>query len=615
MKCRFSNWSLALSILIVLAVTVCLYWSGLAGSFLLDDFNNIHPVYMAEWDSITARHLIGGNDSGIAGRSLSMASFVFTGLAHGLDAWWYKYHNLLCHLLVGVGFYALGWKFACTYLGTRRATWVSLAAASLWLLHPMFVSTVLYPVQRMAQLSSLWLVFGVLVFVYGRLSVTLGHKLLCQFVLVPLIAICALLSKENGALLPVFLLLAELFIARERGRGSIVDSAARLLLILLPLIAGAVLLFVLFDRMTNYDNRDFDMSVRVLTQVEVVWFYIGQLLLPRLSQMSLFLDNWTYVTEFSVTWFVSFFAIVVLIFACLVCKRAPLVRFGVLWFFAGHLMESTFLPLEMVFEHRNYQPGWGIFFALAAGVFSLPRMGKKVGVALLALLLLFNAFLLFERVGYWSQHRLFASVGYAYHPDSYRATIEVAKMALIADDMPAGRTFMESASDMSVGAARTGPKLLILMSYCGLGGRGEVFDEVFDEALFLLEADRVDNYAMHALNHISLRVKRGHCVEISRTQLAQLATAVKKKNKDYWLCRVLGQLYSVQGEYALSHLYYHASFAMNPNIGLLREIFENDLAAGHPENAKRFLRQVQAKQLFGDEYSNRLLEYLKTTAE
>jgi len=42
--------------------------------------------------------------------------------------------------------------------------------------------------------------------------------------------------------------------------------------------------------------------------------------------------------------------------ALVVRRRFPLFAFAVLFFLAGHLLESTVFPLELVFEHRNYLP-------------------------------------------------------------------------------------------------------------------------------------------------------------------------------------------------------------------------------------------------------------------
>ena len=61
--------------------------------------------------------------------------------------------------------------------------------------------------------------------------------------------------------------------------------------------------------------------------------------------------------------------------AWLVRHRQPLVAFGLLWFFAGHLSESTLLPLELYFPHRNYLPAIGLYLAL--GVLAMDWLGRR----------------------------------------------------------------------------------------------------------------------------------------------------------------------------------------------------------------------------------------------
>ena len=41
---------------------------------------------------------------------------------------------------------------------------------------------------------------------------------------------------------------------------------------------------------------------------------------------------------------------------------------GVLWFLAGHLLESSFIGLVIAFEHRNYLPSLGILLASIYGM-------------------------------------------------------------------------------------------------------------------------------------------------------------------------------------------------------------------------------------------------------
>ena len=42
----------------------------------------------------------------------------------------------------------------------------------------------------------------------------------------------------------------------------------------------------------------------------------------------------------------------------------PALAFGLAWFLLGHSLESTFIPLEIAHEHRNYLPALGLLFSL-----------------------------------------------------------------------------------------------------------------------------------------------------------------------------------------------------------------------------------------------------------
>jgi tetratricopeptide (TPR) repeat protein len=54
-----------------------------------------------------------------------------------------------------------------------------------------------------------------------------------------------------------------------------------------------------------------------------------------------------------------------------VIRKRPLISFAIGFFFINHMVESTILPLEMIFEHRNYLPSMFIFLPLSAGLHQL----------------------------------------------------------------------------------------------------------------------------------------------------------------------------------------------------------------------------------------------------
>ena len=99
-----------------------------------------------------------------------MATFILDAVSHGPDTWWWKYQNLLIHLAAGL---LVAWltallAAAATERGGSRPWLFGAVVASLWLLHPLQVSTVLYTVQRMTELSALFVLAGLVSSVKGR---------------------------------------------------------------------------------------------------------------------------------------------------------------------------------------------------------------------------------------------------------------------------------------------------------------------------------------------------------------------------------------------------------------------------------------------------------------
>jgi hypothetical protein len=44
-----------------------------------------------------------------------------------------------------------------------------------------------------------------------------------------------------------------------------------------------------------------------------------------------------------------------------VAKRRPILSFCILWYFGNLVIESSILPIEMIYEHRLYLPSIGPF--------------------------------------------------------------------------------------------------------------------------------------------------------------------------------------------------------------------------------------------------------------
>src|SRR5690606_32282116 len=60
--------------------------------------------------------------------------------------------------------------------------------------------------------------------------------------------------------------------------------------------------------------------------------------------------------------------ILCLLFAAAKARKYPLLTFAILFFFLNHLVEGTVIPLELVFEHRNFIPSMFVFVPVAYGM-------------------------------------------------------------------------------------------------------------------------------------------------------------------------------------------------------------------------------------------------------
>jgi hypothetical protein len=111
----------------------------------------------------------------------------------------------------------------------------------------------------------------------------------------------------------------------------------------------------------------------------------------------------------------------------LVRKRAPIIAFGVLFFFAGHLLESTILSLEIAYEHRNYLPMYGLllvlFFYLLYPLKYIESLRlRQIVAALLIGLLAFNTY---ARANKWANPYDQFQAEFQHHPDSVMVNVEM----------------------------------------------------------------------------------------------------------------------------------------------------------------------------------------------
>ncbi|MCF6290499.1 MAG: tetratricopeptide repeat protein [Desulfobacterales bacterium] len=241
---------------------------------------------------------------------------------------------------------------------------------ALWALHPVHTNVVTYIVQRMTSIATLFYIISLAAYIEARIAAGVRKYLL--FFVFFCAALASFFSKEISATLPLAVILIEwILINPEWGRD--VFSRLRwyhwLAVVIILLLLVPLLHYPWNEVAKGYASRHFTLGERLLTQARVVVFYIGLLLLPWPGWMNLdhdFVVSTSFLDPPS-TLFCILLLVLFLSGGFAMRRRCPLVSFGVIWFFLHLALESTAIPLELVFEHRLYLPSIGFWLAVVSG--------------------------------------------------------------------------------------------------------------------------------------------------------------------------------------------------------------------------------------------------------
>jgi len=135
----------------------------------------------------------------------------------------------------------------------------------------------------------------------------------------------------------------------------------RLLILGVPtLMFGGYLLTCLGPLLAGEPGiRDFTPGERLLTEGRILWDYIGHLFLPRPYPGGLFNDDIRISRGIFTPWTTALAWtgwLVLAVWAWRARFRHPALALAILFFLTGHALESSFLQLELYYEHRSYLP-------------------------------------------------------------------------------------------------------------------------------------------------------------------------------------------------------------------------------------------------------------------
>lgn len=586
----------AAGMFILLLATFLIYQAGLDGPFLLDDYVNIEAAYVSDFDFDRIYYEITHNRSGTLGRPISILSLLFSGIVHGPDAWGYKFHNLIIHMLNGLLIFWLLIKLL-PRLAPAQSHQNNLAVAgvvsAVWLLHPLLVSTVLYAVQRMAQLSAMFTLLSLVVYVSAREAASQPGKRFyaLTYLALPVSVLLSLFSKENGILIPLYIMAIEL--AAYRLDYSFAPLRQNRLVwflgvfIVFPVVAGASIILLNLDSFTNYQARDFTLGERLMTQLHVVMLYLKMILLPRLADMTLFHDYLAVTRSFD---FVTGLLLVVLLTAVFLVfylyKRAPVLSFAIAWFLVSHSLESTVFSLEMMFEHRNYLAAVGPLLAVVYTLFNIPGMPKLKYLSGFFLLLV--VFLTTIRVQEWSNEETIYTIAVAEHPDSARAQSQLGNLKYNQGDIPGALEHLAMAQQNNT--RDVGPVLHELAVRCSSGAD---LQPLLDEAIRRASQYPATAYSLNSIDNVLIYLNENRCPEITLDDLLAVVDAAASQPDNIItgtpvgvLEKVKGQIYMLKGDIPKSIEYAFSAYEKTGMTTVLSGLTRNLIQLGLYDDAR-----------------------------
>lgn len=608
------------ALLAALILTAMLYWPGLFGGYLFDDdpnFVNNADVHVSSLDWRDWRAAALASPSAELRRPLAMLSLAANYYFTQLDPLPLKLVNLAIHLGNGLllwavllevlGFWQRGQRQPPPDATVRLA---ALALSCAWLLSPINVSTVLYVVQRMESLAQVFVLAGLWLYLRGRrrmLTAGCHHgALLCA---TGLAAGCGLgvLCKESAVLLPLYAFLIELTLthfeartaAERRGLWTI-----HALLLFLPAALGLAWLLPHTLPDAAYAGRPFTLGQRLLTEGRVLVDYVAWTLFPHPDTLSFYHDD----IPLSHGWLEppSTLACAALLAAAAAAaaglrRRLPLFSLGIGWYLAAHLLTATIIPLELVFEHRNYFASAGLLLAAGALVLAIPSRLHLLRWSIPLLTLAVFGAVTWLRAREWDDPVQFAYSEAFKHPLSPRANYELGRTLTVASGYrpdsklitPAMEAFQRAAQLPTSGAAPAAALILV----AGHAHR-EVRAEWWTELTGRLEAQPPSAESISALESLSHCQHKGDCPPDTQPLLAAFLAALDHPQPSGRLLAAYGAFAANQlGDYALAERALSEALQRLPITGIRIDLVQVLLLEGRVEQAGQLLMDLDLATL------------------
>jgi len=372
------------AIVVLSIIIVSIYSNSFDCSWHFDDEANItdNPnLHLRElsWENIRRALFSNRKTPHVPYRPIACLSFALNYYFGGLDVFGYHLVNIFIHLISSIFLFLFIYHtLNLPNLKEKYAAHsysIALLATIFWAINPVQIQAVTYIVQRMASLAGMFFILTMYLYLKARLSSSRKQSFL--FLAICLLGfLLAIGSKENAAMLPVVIFLYEALLIQENPLSFLRNNLSLILIVLgCTLLLGIGYLYLkggnVFSFLEGYNNRPFSFIQRLLTEPRIIIFYISLLVYPVPNRLNITHSFQVSTSLFDpITTILSIFLITGVIgYAIYASKKRPLLSFCILFFFINHTIESTIIPLELVFEHRNYIPSMLFFVPIIIGFY------------------------------------------------------------------------------------------------------------------------------------------------------------------------------------------------------------------------------------------------------
>jgi tetratricopeptide (TPR) repeat protein len=386
-------WSCFAIAVVLLYIVFQAYRTALQGPFVFDDFSL--PFYKRTFPTGTFKAWIAGV------RPLLMVSYWLNFQISGRDSYSYHLLNLFLHIANAATVFVIVRRImSCLPIERWRLELFSGFASALFLLHPIQTEAVAYVAGRSELLSAFFFFIAFATFLHAPPHVAITWK---RSLLVLILFICALASKEHTAVLPILFLLTEFFWFAAQP----LQCLRRHWRLYLPVLTGALIAvrFIWIEikqsSTAGFDRSGVSWTAYALTECRVFFSYLRLLLFP-VGQ------NFDYDLAWSrdLSDFKTLAAVLGVLFMGVIVwhyrKCFSVGTYGLIVFMILLAPTSSFIPIkDAMVEHRLYLPMLG-FVLMACELIMHLTLEKPATIVLTSTVVIIASLATYQRTRVWA---------------------------------------------------------------------------------------------------------------------------------------------------------------------------------------------------------------------